>query len=440
MNTINKWVIGTLPFTILFSFVFYKWQDLSYYFTLGASCTFLFFLNLISNKQFVVKKYTFWILGFGVYMVLSNTFIAQNTFIFYNEVIKNQFIYAFFVINIIENTKFTEQQMRRSFQVFELTIWIALIVILVQQFYNRDFLQNTQLTDAAFEKSFVSESESRFISIFSWSGTLDHIFYFIPICFFVINYELNRDKLFKAILFTIILVTFCVISKTRTSMMPAALVFIILRTSYHHKTFNTVVNRAIVFIVLLFAMYIAFTNIPLLQNILKDRILESSRVDEEAKTMNTRVLAVKAFIKFFPDKPLLGAGNTKYSSGSKGQWNYALTSFLHGRSSQIHVGLLDLFYLYGLVGGSIFVMFFYSSLRRFSQKSKIYNFRAVYWALMTLPVANIGLVSFNLMSAGLLISFMLFKNMEVFCDAPKTVKKKMLSTVNNPQLVPITRF
>jgi hypothetical protein len=436
MNRINRWVIGTLPFAILISIILYSRYTISYYFALGAVCFALFFINFLSNKQFVIKKYTVLVLLFGIYVIFSNYYIAENRFIFYNEIVKNQYFYAFFVLNIIENTVFTRQQIRRWFIVFEITIWITLIVILIQQFYNHDFLQNRNVTDAAFEKTYVSESEKRLISIFSWSGILDLIFYFIPICFFQINYELNRNKVFKAVMYTFILIVVCVLSKARTTMMPAAMVFLILRSSYHKKNFEVMMNRIIVITVILFAAYAAFTTIPFLNDILRDRILESSRVDKEKRTMNTRLLAVDAFVKFFPDHPVFGCGDTKYGSGSKGLWNYKLESFLGGRSSQIHVGFLDLFYLYGLVGGALFALFIFIALRKFYLKSKLYNFRAVFWALMTLPIANIGLVSFNLMSAGLLLSFVFYRNLEVFGEKTAVSNKLPNPSTQEPEVQP----
>jgi hypothetical protein len=199
--------------------------------------------------------------------------------------------------------------------------------------------------------------------------------------------------------------------------MPAVPVFLLFLARSRKQSINHAVNRIVLVLFLFTTIYLAFMNIPFLNNILNDRILETSKGKMENRTMSTRWIAVQAFVKFFPDQPVLGAGNTKYAPGSKGLWNYKLESFLAGRSSQIHVGYFDLFYLYGLVGGIIFFLFFYFALRRIFIKSKLYNFRAAFWGLMALPIANIGLVSFNLMSAGLLLAFVLFNNLEVFCTS-----------------------
>ena len=416
MNKINRWVVGTLPFTILFSFIIVRFYQSNFYMLLGAVCVVLFVSNFLSNKQFVIHKYTFLILFFGVYVIYSNYYIAQNQFIFYNEIFKNQFLYAFFVLNILENTTFTKKQITRWFKAFELTIWATLFVILMQQFYSRDFLQNKAQLDTMFEQSYLNQSEFRMLSIYSWIGNLDLIFYFVPITFFMINHELNRNKVNRAFMFTIILITVCVFSKSRSAMIAAAPVIIILYTSFYKKNNATVLNRIVIIIALIFITYVAFTSIPALRDILNNRILETSKGDLENRTMSTRLLAFEAFAKCFPDAPILGAGNTKYSSGGKGEWNFKLSSFLAGRSAQIHVGLIDLFYLYGIVGGTIFAMFLYIALKKLYKKSKLYNFRAVFWGLMTLPIANIGIVSFNVMSAGLLLSFVLYKNLEVFCE------------------------
>jgi hypothetical protein len=424
MNKINRWVIGTLPYTILFAIILvYQFQS-NYYFFLGATCVVLFVANLLTNRQFVIHGYTFFILLFGIFVIYSNAYVAQNKFIFYNEIFKNQYIYAFFVLNIIENTTFSKRQIRRWFPWFELVVWVSLMVILVQQFHDHKFFTTKTALDTMFEKSYLSQSEIRLASIFTWSGVSDLIFYFVPITFFLINYEINRKKVFKAVLYSVLLIAVCVLSKARTSMMAAVPFLLILQSSYQKKKIG-ITGRNILIIFLLFSTYIAFTSIPFLSNILKDRILETSNVDAETRTMHTRWIAVQAFVKCFPDQPILGAGNTKYSSGGKGQWNYKLTSFLAGRSGQIHVGFLDLFYLYGLVGGILFSMFMYLALKKLYKKSIIYNFPSVFWGLMTLPLANIGLVSFNVMSAGLLLSFVLYKNLENFSSKTEVYKEKV---------------
>lgn len=430
MNKINQWVIGTLPYTILLCYFLVSRFDSSYYFILGATCVVLFVLNFFSNKQFVIHNYTYFILLFGIYMVFSNAYIAQNKFTFYNEVLKNQFIYAFFILNIIENTTFTKRQISWWFRIFVITIWASLIVILIQQFYDREFFKTKSIMDELWEKSYLGNSEVRLISIYSWSGVLDIILYFIPISFFVVNYELNRANIGKALMYTFIVLVVTVLSKSRTSMMPASLVLLVLLVTKNRLNSQSTINRTIILILVLLASYVAFSSIPFLNQILKDRILETSNSNEETRTMHTRIIAIEAFIRCFPDQPILGAGNTKYSAGAKGQWNYKLTTFLAGRSSQIHVGFLSLFYLYGLVGGSLFVIFMYLALKRLYVKSKQYNFTAVFWGLMVLPVANIGLVSFNVISAGVLLSFVLCRNLEVFCETTEAnAKNRKLSPV-----------
>ena len=428
MNKINRWVIGTLPFTILFCYIIFSWFESNFYFLFGAACVVLFIANLVSNKQFVIHSYTFLIFLFGLYIIYSNAYIAQNKFIVYNEVFKNQYIYSFFVLNIIENTKFSKKTITIWFRVFEITIWVTFFVMMMQQFYDRDFLQNKKGLETLFEQSYLSQAEFRMLSIYSWSGLLDLMFYFVPITFFVINYKLNHNKVFQALLYTAILIVVCVFSKSRSSMIAAAPVIFILQNSYQKKNISAYYNRMVIITTLLFTTYIAFTNIPMLTKILDDRILETSKGELENRTMNTRLIAFEAFAKCFPDAPLLGAGNTKYASGGIGRWNFKLDTFLAGRSAQIHVGLIDLFYLYGLVGGSFFAIFSVITLRKLYRKSKIYNFRAVFWGLMALPIANFGIVSFNVMSAGLLLSFVLCKNLDVFCEIPDAAGKKKLPT------------
>lgn len=209
-------------------------------------------------------------------------------------------------------------------------------------------------------------------------------------------------------------------------MIAAVPVVIIFQYSHNKRIAGNRHNRTVLILLFFFISYFTVTEIPFFKNILKDRILETSKGNLENRSMNTRLLAFEAFAKCFPDQPVLGAGNTKYASGAKGLWNYKLASFLAGRSAQIHVGFLDLFYLYGLVGGSLYVIFLFIAVKKVYVKTKIYNFRSPFWALMTIPIANLGIVSFNVMSAGLLLSFVLTRNLEVFCEKPSFARTKNL--------------
>ena len=66
------------------------------------------------------------------------------------------------------------------------------------------------------------------------------------------------------------------------------------------------------------------------------------------KSAGTRILAVYMFLEFFPENPIFGTGGVMKAD---------LVRAIRGRSSQIHVGILSLFYYYGLVGGFIYLFF-----------------------------------------------------------------------------------
>lgn len=138
-------------------------------------------------------------------------------------------------------------------------------------------------------------------------------------------------------------------------------------------------------------------------SIVKDRILESNKSDISQKSAGTRLLALKAFNKFYWDHPFLGVGSIKYGMGGTGKQDYRLRSFLNGRSSQMHVGYVSLLYMYGLVGGILFLSFLFLLLKKLYKNAKVVKVWAPFLGFLGFAIANLTLVSFNVFHMGLII-------------------------------------
>lgn len=405
----NNFIIGTLPYAFLIGFMFASSFGLSYYYSLGSVCFLLFVFNVFFLSSFKVAKYSFYLLSFGLYVIFSNIFIANNNVTFYSEVVKNPYLHAFFIINIIENTRFEKKTINSWFIVFKVTIWISLIVIFIQQFYETNFLvyESGVLN---FDQSNVSHSEVRLASIYSFTSTSDLIFYFVPISFFVIQNELFRGKYSWAFIYLSVLITVVVLSKARTGMIAALPVLLIVRTHFTRMSKYSFLTSYSFLFAIVAVIFISFTYVKFFNQVLEDRILESSKGDIENRSLYTRYLALEAFAKFYPEKPFLGVGNTKYSIGGTGKWERGLDNFLGKRSSQIHIGILSLFYLYGFFGALLYLIFYFKAAKKMYHIANRYHFQAVFWSFMVLPLANLGMVSFNLLGSGLLLAFVFMRN------------------------------
>jgi hypothetical protein len=95
--------------------------------------------------------------------------------------------------------------------------------------------------------------------------------------------------------------------------------------------------------------------------------------------------------------------------GGTGEQDYKLRSFLKGHSSQIHVGYLSLFYLYGIVGGILFMIFLFKLLTKLYRESKQTTYWGPYLGVLGFAVANLTLVTFTFFEVGLIVSMIMHK-------------------------------
>lgn len=102
-----------------------------------------------------------------------------------------------------------------------------------------------------------------------------------------------------------------------------------------------------------------------------------------AKSAGTRLYAFEVFFKLFPENPIFGTG---------GEESANLLRLISGRTSQIHVGYLNLFYIYGLVGGIIYLTFLGTFLYRFWKSAVESKYWGSFFAVLGFAIANLTLV------------------------------------------------
>jgi len=115
---------------------------------------------------------------------------------------------------------------------------------------------------------------------------------------------------------------------------------------------------------------------------------------------STRLLAFEVFFEVFPDNPIFGTG---------GEDTAEMTRLLGGRSSQIHVGFLKLFYYYGLVGGFLYLLYMITFLIRLRKMAKSSGYWGGFFAILTFFMANLTLYEPSVFYFGLLLAI-IFSN------------------------------
>lgn len=366
-------------------------------------------ITIISKRTYTDIKfpsYLLFYLLFIVYDFFSTIYLLDRDFQ-YMWLFSNRMIGALNFLFIIENLSINKRVVKWVLVISKITVVSAVLVIIIQQLYEPTFFVRM---DEILKEELLEEGEntSRLVSIYSWMGGLIMVgFGFVPL--FILITEDNYRKGKIVVIWILMGLVYALLTKARWIMLNSLFVFLLF---FINRQFNLVrvakFAIGIPILVLMFYFSLSFIGINV-EGIVQDRILESSKTRTEQKTFSTRVLAVKAFDRFFWDHPIWGRGNIKYGMGGTGEQDYKLRSFLKGHSSQIHVGYLSLFYLYGIVGGSFFMLFLFKLMRKVFQESKKTTYWGPYLGILGFAVANLTLVTFTFFEVGLIVSMIMHK-------------------------------
>lgn len=133
----------------------------------------------------------------------------------------------------------------------------------------------------------------------------------------------------------------------------------------------------------------------------------------------SRLLAFEVFFEVFPDNPIFGTGGVDTDR---------MLSLLGGRSSQIHVGFLKLFYYYGLIGGLLYLSFMAAILHRLRKMALLSGYWGGFFAILTFFIANLTLFELSLFYYGPILAI-IFANHFYF----NKINDKTITTLNNNQ-------
>lgn len=387
----------------LIAFVFVGILNLDYLFTFTAITYIGVILVLFySSKNNPIKfpKYLLFLLLFLLYQYYSTFYILDREFkMLY--LVSNDLVGSIFLLFIVENIQINKLFFDRVFKISKVIIVAAIIVIFIQQTFNPHFLMRPGTTDILDK---FKGNEMRLHSIYSWVGDLSNGFSFVPV-FLIIVETLNKKKKHKKVLIWILFgIIFAVLTRARWALVNAFMVFFVVIITQQEK-FKAFLKYLFIIPSILIMGYFTMEVVGIdAEGIVKERILETDKKNVQNSSAGTRLLAVYAFNKFYWKNAIFGKGNIKYGMGGTNKQDYQLKKFLAGRSSQIHVGYLSLFYIYGLIGGLFFLMFLYTFTRKFYRDAKKTKYWAPFFGILGLTLANITLVYLSFFEFGLVFA------------------------------------
>ena len=417
-----------IVFMPLISFVFKRYIDIDFRRMLQL-LSFIGVALVLINRPFNGKvkfpSYLLFYLLFIIYTFYSTFEILDRTFKV-DYLFSNKLVGAFNLIFIIENLKVSKKFYYQMLKYSKIILAIAFVVILVQQAYKTDFLVDPDIKDSLVG---TDSNEVRLPSIYSWIGSLLVTgFAFVPIFLIMIEeMKIKKQKIFNWVLLGLL---FAFLTKNRWIMLNMLLVFVLVFKEQRER-FKQFLKYGVylpIIIVIASILLSTFAGIDI-KGIAEDRILESNKKPGlENKSASSRLLAFVVFGKLFKENPILGRGSIKYGMGGTGKQDYKLRKILSGRSSQIHVGYLSLLYMYGLIGGGLFLIFLYLILKKLYRDAKKMQKWAPFLGVLGFAIANLTLVTFHFYQVGLL--FALFANQHYLLQHNKKVlQEKQLKEI-----------
>ena len=401
---LNYTIFYLLAFAPFIAFITTKYLNISFYNMLSPFVWLAFFLQLITvtsvhKKKYIIPKYALFLGLFVVYKMASDYFLV-------GKALNIKYIYTDYVLSgllfmlIIENSLISKKLISRLFKINIVILIIAFLVILYQQVIDDTFFVDLAKDNVANYILNPDIYEKRMPYIYSWLSLLEVSFSFISIAAIILSIRLKKHrKIYITFIWLAAIVIFAFLTKSRWIMINGLLLFL-MYFLYHKVNFKSILKYF--FIVIIFG-YLGLNalekiNIPI-KTILNDRILEKKNGGLEQGSAGTRLLAFFIFYKLFPEHPILGKGYMHNFSGDSK--DHELTNMLAGRSSQIHVGYLSLFYYYGIIGGGIFLLFLYHLMKKLKREAKQTRFWGAYFAYLGFILANLTLVTFTVFWVGL---------------------------------------
>lgn len=352
----------------------------------------------IPNYLILLGAFTIYLLGVKIFVsdIVANAGLLKYLY-------RDHFLRATAALLIIENTKFERASINLSLKFIFWTLIIAAGVSIIQIdnplfFRNGGWLTGGFSTFEAYEKYLSTLGpyykddiapilEGYRYSIYSWiSGVSVGMDALALFSILLALQSMSRIKRYVLILASGLI---SILSSSRWIMLNFVAVFsqrVIGRKQPFLYTFKIMLALA-GFAVILVASA-SFLGIDF-NKFMEDRLLSDSA--------NTRFYAFEVFAKVFPHNPIFGTGGADTEE---------MLALIRGKTSQIHVGWLKLFYYYGLVGGILYIIFLVTLLKHLYLRAKISNYWGSFFALLAFVIANFTLVELNIFYHGILLAIL----------------------------------
>jgi hypothetical protein len=305
---------------------------------------------------------------------------------------------TFFFLLIIYNTKFSDKFINRSILIFKITVFIAVIVSIIQAF-DYSFMNAFPTWENTDKNAILSQGKyvDRRISIFGFVNLNELGLTYIPILSILTGFLVyNKKNIYYLLLILGGISAF--LSNTRYVIIGFLLITIQIIVFYRSKL--TGFAKYIVYVLIGFFIFSEIFNFfdYNIEDWYNQRLFA-----EKSFEKTTRYYAWVNFQKFFPRNPWFGIG--KLASTDK---EIVRASHMY-HSSQIHVGYLAHLVSYGIIG-SFFLFSFWILLARKLYKTAIRsNYWGSFFAFLILLWANFVMPTYYVFFYGLLFAFIFDK-------------------------------
>ena len=373
------------------------------------------FIKITTEKKIYFPNYCFFLLLFSIYTILSDIFILRHS-INVQLIYGNKYLLSLVLILTLINIKYNSLIIKDVFQISKIIIIIAFIVILIQAILYPHFL----ISPYYLERYYSGKVElganvitDRFPSIYSFSGGIVSagVSFLLPLSIIISKYIKEDRNVY--IFYIIIGGIFSFITKSRWVMLGWIIILFMIPFYKRRNIIKYFFISVATLIIMLLILNII--GIPV-GDIFYYRILQIDRGGVFEGSGGTRILAFQIFTKFFPQNPVFGTGH--FISNE-------LYRELDGRSSQIHVGFLSLFYYYGLIGGFLYLTFFVTLLKKMYLVAKKTKLWGPFWGMLIFISMNFTIVHLSLFFAGIAIVFIFHRYYEQMLNYNSQIENKI---------------
>lgn len=359
----------------------------------------------IHNQPLYVPLYLKLLGLFFLYKLFSVLFLTDQ---FENRgiiriVLYDKFLGAILAFLVVENTRFTMQQLRTAVYILLVMVLISAIVIMVQVVDPLFFVNVERLFEGIPNASLsklrvIAQTEPHLLdhfarlvlfqgykfSIYSWVDNKSIGIDFISIfsLLYALKYLSNRTKGVVVVLAGIT----SLLCYSRYVMLS----FVIISASPFliSGRWGVLVKYgfAMVFGLIVFYYAAPFMGIDI------DKAIEERLLSDSA---GTRLYAFEMFGQIFPLRPIFGTAGVQTED---------MLRLAHGVTSQIHVGWLSLFYWFGIVGGSLWCFFYFSLLFELRSRAIKTKFWGSFFAVLIFALVNISAPAVDVYQFGTILA------------------------------------